>query len=351
MKPLLFQFDPELMHKLFINIGKGLGKFRVTKRMTRDLFYYENPMLWQKIYGIEFANPVGLSAGFDKNVEITSVLEDVGFGFEESGSVTKLEHVGNKGKRLMRIPKKKSIWVNLGLNNNGVEEISQRLNDGRNKHNIPLGVSIAKTNCLETVDDIIGRDDYIYSLKKLNEMNVGSFYVFNISCPNAYGGQPFSRPKAYESLLKESDKLKIKKPIFVKLSPDLTKKELDAILKISGRHKIQGFIISNLTKKHSFGKGGLSGKAVESLSNKMLGYVYSKTKGRYVIIGVGGIFSAEDVYKKIKLGASLVELITGMIYNGPGLIVEINYELVQMLKKDGYKNIKEAVGKDVKLVS
>ena len=126
---------------------------------------------------------------------------------------------------------------------------------------------------------------------------------------------------------------------------------LDAILKISGRHKIQGFIISNLTKKHSFGKGGLSGKAVESLSNKMLGYVYSKTKGRYVIIGVGGIFSAEDVYKKIKLGASLVELITGMIYNGPGLIGEINYELVQMLKKDGYKNIKEAVGKDVKLVS
>lgn len=349
MKPLFFQFDPELMHNLFIGVGKFLGKFKLTKRITRDLFQYENSMLKQKIFGIEFANPIGLSAGFDKNVEITNIIEDVGFGFEESGSVTKLENAGNEGKRLMRLPKKRSLWVNLGLNNKGVEEISQRLKGKR--YNIPLCVSIAKTNCPETVDDIIGRDDYIYSLKKFNDLNVGNFYVLNISCPNAYGGQPFSRPKAYESLLKESDKLKIKKPLFVKLSPDLTKKELDDILKISGKHKIQGFIISNLTKKHTLDKGGLSGKAVEALSNKILRYVYLKTKGKYVLIGVGGVFSAKDAYRKIKLGASLVELITGMIYEGPGLIGEINYELAQMLKKDGYKNIKEAIGKNVKSAS
>jgi len=148
--------------------------------------------------------------------------------------------------------------------------------------------------------------------------------------------------------LREVRKFKVKKPIFVKMSPDLDKKNIDEIIRISGKYKIAGFILSNLTKKHKIGKGGLSGKVVEKKADELLSYFYKKTKGKYFLIGVGGIFSAEDAYKKIKLGANLVELITGMIYNGPGLISEINQGIVELLKRDGYKNVGEAVGKGVR---
>ncbi|MBS3083834.1 hypothetical protein J4423_03450 [Candidatus Pacearchaeota archaeon] len=152
-------------------------------------------------------------------------------------------------------------------------------------------------------------------------------------------------PELYSKLLTEIDKLKINKPIFVKLSPDLNKRQIDILLDISLKHNISGFICSNLTKCDE--RGGYSGKIVEDKSNSLLSYVYRKIKKsgkKYVLIGSGGIFSAEDAYKKIKLGANLVELITGMIYNGPGLISEINYGLVKLLEKDGFSNVSEAVG-------
>ena len=150
-------------------------------------------------------------------------------------------------------------------------------------------------------------------------------------------------------MLKEVSKLKISKPLFVKLSPDLDKNKIDKIIKISNRHKIiSGFICSNLTKRGLAKSGGFSGKIVSDKSNELLAYVYKKTKGKYLLIGVGGIFSAEDAYKKIKLGASLVQIITGMIYEGPSLISEINQGIVRLLKKDGYNGISEAVGADLK---
>jgi len=344
-KPILFMFDPEAVHKSFIGFGKALGSNAATKGIMRWVYYYGNPMLAQDILGIRFESPVGLSAGFDKDAEIVSICEDLGFGFTEVGSVTKLACSGNTGKRLGRLPERKSLWVNLGLNNEGADPISSRLS--RERYRIPYGVSIAKTNCRETVDDKVGKEDYLYSLKKFNGCNVGAYYTINISCPNAYGGHPFHRPKAYEELLKGIDVLRIKKPIFVKLSPDLTKANVDAIINISKKHKVDGFIVSNLTKRHDIGKGGLSGKAVEKSANEMLKYVYKKTRGRFVLIGVGGIFSAEDAYRKIKYGASLVELITGMVYQGPNLISEINIGLVELLKRDGFRNIKEAVGSGI----
>jgi len=344
-KPILFLFDPESVHKSFINIGKFLGGNAVTKGITRWVYYYRNPALTQNILGIRFESPVGLSAGFDKDAEIISICEDLGFGFTEVGSVTKLASSGNPGKRLGRLPERKSLWVNLGLNNKGADSISSGLRN--ESYEIPFGVSIAKTNCRETVNDRIGKEDYLYSLKKFNSRNVGAYYTLNISCPNAYGGQPFSRPAAYEALLKGCDALHIKKPIFVKLSPDLTKKNVNAIIEISKRHKVDGFVISNLTKRHNFGEGGLSGKAVEKHANDMLKYVYRKTKGRFILIGVGGIFSAEDAYRKIQYGANLVELITGMIYQGPNLISEINIGIAELLRMDGFKSIEEAVGSGI----
>jgi dihydroorotate dehydrogenase len=301
-------------------------------------------MLEQKILGIKFRNPVGLSAGFDKNAEIISINEDIGFGFVEVGSITANPSKGNTGKRLERFINYDALWVNLGLNNKGAKEISSNLR--HRKFSIPVGISVAKTNCMETTDPKVGLEDYLTTVRQFRD--IADYIDLNISCPNAFGGLQFSVPKLYESLLIETDKMKLNKPIFIKLSPDLTRKNIDEIIRISRKHNVSGFICSNLTKKHNLKSGGLSGKAVEGKANQLLKYVYRKTNGKFILIGVGGIFSAEDAYNKIKSGANLVQLITGMVYRGPNLIGEINHDLVALLEKDGYKSIGEAVGSGIK---
>lgn len=344
IRPICFKKDPEKIHNLFIKIGKVLANSNLLKKTTSIFFNYQNPSLEQTILGIKFKNPVGLPAGFDKNVDIVNLMENVGFGFSEIGSVTAKPSLGNAGLRMKRIPKEKALWVNMGLNNIGAIKIKEKLDKIRENTHIPIGINIAKTNCKETVNPKNGVEDYIFSLNVLK--NSGDYIVLNVSCPNAYGGQPFTNPKLFQMLIKEVDKLKIRKPLFVKLSPDINKKDLNRIIDLSKKHNVKGFICSNLTKKDKK-SGGYSGKILENKSNDMLAYLYKKTNGKFIIIGVGGIFSAEDAYKKIKLGANLVQLITGMIYLGPSTISEINYGLTKLLKKDKYNNISEAIGKAV----
>ncbi len=346
VRPICFTQDEEKVHNFFIKFGKILQQNKLNKKAVAFMFDYQNKMLEQEISGIKFRNPVGLSAGFDKNAELIDLMAYVGFGFEEAGSITCNPSPGNPGKRLWRVPESKSIVVNMGLNNYGSREISSRLNG--KKFPIPFGVSIARTNCRETVKTEEGIKDYANSFRTL--ANVGDYFALNISCPNAYGGQPFSDPVKYEMLLKALSRLDIKKPVFVKMSPDLSDGNVDEIISLSKKYKfIRGFICSNLTKEQNeVGKGGTSGKTVEFKADRLLSYIYRKTRGEFVLIGVGGIFSAEDAYKKIKLGANLVELITGMIYQGPSLISEINEGLVELLKKDGYTHVSQAVGKDIK---
>ena len=179
--------------------------------------------------------------------------------------------------------------------------------------------------------------------------------TINISCPNAFGGQPFTDSKRLDALIEKIMSVPKTKPIFLKLSPDLSKQEIDEIINIAIKFKIDGFICANLTKNRNNKNiidenipevGGLSGKVVDSLSDELIRYIYKKTNGEFVIIGVGGVFRAEDAYRKIKAGASLIELITGMIFEGPQVISEINLGLVKLLKADGYKNISEAIGKE-----
>jgi len=344
LKPVLFQFDPELMHNLFIDIGKILQTKNLTKKITNWMFNYQNKMLEQEILGIRFRNPIGLSAGFDKNAKIVSIMEDVGFGFSEVGSITKRASRGNPGNRMKRLVEKKSLWIHFGLNNKGADDTFDYLKNKRFK--IPYGISIAKTNCRETTDSKIGLEDYVYSIKKLG--SISQFLTINISCPNAFGGQSFAEPKLFEKLMKKIKALKLNKPIFIKMSPDLTEDNVNKIIAISKKYGVSGFICSNLTKGHGFGKGGLSGKAVQHLSDKMIAYVYKNTRKwtrKPIIVGVGGIFTADDAYRKIKLGASLLEMITGMIYEGPQVVGEINRGIVRLLKRDGFRNISEAVGK------
>ncbi len=352
VKPICFLIDPEKIHNTLTVFGRILGSNFITRAITGFFFNYHNKKLSQNILGINFNNPVGLAAGFDKDAQLTKILPRVGFGHIEIGSITGEPCVGNPKPRLFRLPKSQSIVVNYGLKNKGAEIISKKLKNAKFK--VPIGVSIAKTNCKETVGVEAGITDYKKAHKAFSQ--IGDFDVINISCPNAHGGEPFTDPVKLEKLLSEIDKTPTKKPIFIKLSPDLTEKELDAVIQVCTNHKIAGFSCANLTKDRGKlklkepipGKGSISGKAIEALANEQIACVYRKTNGKYSIIGVGGIFTAEDAYKKIRLGASLIQLITGMIYGGPQTISQINHGLVRLLEKDGFKNISEAIGADNK---
>ena len=351
-KPILFRIDPEKIHDIFISFGKFLGSNFLTRALTLFAFGYSNKKLEQNILGIKFKNPVGLAAGFDKDANMIKIIPSIGFGYTEIGSITGEPCEGNPKPRLWRLKKTKGLIVYYGLKNTGCEAIAKKL---KKKYKTPVGISIAKTNSKETATTEQGIKDYEKAFKKLKDF--GDYITINISCPNAHGGLPFTDREKLGELLTEIDKTPQEKPIFLKMAPDLTHKELDDIIEISDKHKVSGFICTNLTKdrenqyikKHlkdapPVSHGGISGKPIRDLSTKIIKHVYEKTQGRYVIIGCGGIFTAKDAYEKIKAGASLVQMITGMIFEGPQVISEINHGLSGLLEKDGYKNISEAVG-------
>lgn len=350
-KPVAFSMDPEFVHDRVLNTGVLLGKTRAGRVLTKKLFYYASPTLEQTLLGIHFPNPIGLAAGFDKNAQLTNILPDVGFGFAEVGSITGEPCHGNPGKRLWRLPQSQSLLVYYGLKNDGAEAIAKRL--ASSPFRIPIGISVAKTNSQDTVSLEGGIADYVkaYSLMA----HIGDYTTINISCPNTYGGQPFTDPTRLDALLTALDNVPSPKPVFIKLSPDVDMTGVDALLEVIEKHKVQGIICSNLTKNRDNPRikesavpatGGMSGKVVEELSNQLIAHVYQRTQKRYVVIGCGGVFTAEDAYKKIRLGASLIQMITGMVYQGPQTIGEINRGLVQLLARDGYNNISEAVGVD-----
>ncbi len=348
LKNIFFRIDPEKIHDTMISFGEFLGSYSTTRGIISLLFSYSNKKLEQNMLGITFSNPIGLAAGFDKDAQLTSIIPEIGFGFAEVGSITGESCEGNPKPRLWRLKKSKSLVVYYGLKNKGSEIIAKNL--GGKTFKIPIGTSIAKTNNKKTTELNAGIADYVKAYAQFT--NIGSYFTINISCPNAFGGQPFTKPLHLNLLLGKISRIRTKKPIFLKLSPDLKNKEIDRIIKVAEKHNVNGFICTNLTKKRSNTiidkavpeKGGISGKIINESSNDLISYVYQKTKGKLIIIGCGGVFSAEDAYKKIKSGASLIQLITGMIFEGPQLISEINQGLVKLLEKDGFKNISEARG-------
>lgn len=349
LKPLYFRRDPEDVHDAMTRMGMFLGCSWLARWVTSFLFNFSHPMLEQDVLGIHFRNPIGLSAGFDKDALLTDILPFVGFGFEEVGSITGEPCTGNPRPRLWRLKKSNALVVYYGLKNEGCEKIAARLRN--KKFKFPVGTSIAKTNSVSTVETKEGISDYVKAFKQF--VTIGDYFTINISCPNTFGGEPFTDPEKLEALLSAIDRIETTKPIFLKLSPDLSEDQLTAILDVCAHHRVHGFISSNLTKKRSNKKivdddvpvqGGISGKVVADLANEQIRFIYKKTNGKYIIIGCGGIFTAEDAYAKIKAGASLLQLITAMIFEGPQVISELNRGLVQLLKKDGFKNIAEAQG-------
>ncbi len=355
-KRLFFALDPEFIHDTVTLFGRFLGSNFLTRKLVNLSFAFEDSSLSQNILGINLKNPIGLAAGFDKNAHLLKVLPEVGFGFAEVGSITGEACPGNSGTRLWRMPNSESLLVYYGLKNDGAVAISQRLSG--KKYKFPVGISIAKTNSKDTVEEHAGIEDYFKAYKEFVSKNIGDYFTINISCPNAYGGEPFVEPEKLDHLLSRLRQIENAKPVFIKLPPELPFIQIDRIIEVANLYKIDGYICTNLAKSRSNEKikdnavpevGGFSGKVVQELSDNLVAYIYRKTNGQSIIIGCGGVFNAEDAYKKIRLGANLIQMITGMIYNGPQVIGEINRGLSELLKRDGFKNISEAVGVDNKL--
>lgn len=355
MKPILFLLDPEFIHNLMVSRGELMGKTFLKNYLNWKL-NYKSSKLKQKIAGINFIGPIGLSAGFDYEAKLTQVLYSFGFGFQSIGTITNLPYEGNPKPRLGRLPKSRSLMVNKGFKNLGVEKVSQKLSPLNFK--IPLGISIGMSNSklIKNTNEAI--KDIINSLKILEKYKVkNSYYELNISCPNLINARAdFYKPENLNQLLQSINRLKLKKPVFIKMPIDKSNQEFLALLKIICQFIfVKGVIVGNLFKDRNssllnkqevkkFKVGYFSGKPCEPRSNELIKLTYGKYGKKLIIIGCGGVFNGQDAYKKIKLGASLIQLITGMIYQGPQLISQINLELEELLEKDGFKNIHDAIG-------
>ncbi len=355
VKPQLFRQAPDDVHEKMIATGSRLMKLPLARHLPRIIAYQNNRYLSQSVNGLPFSNPVGLSAGLDKNAEIVPLVKSIGFGFATIGSITAEVCPGNPRPWFHRLPKQKSLVVHVGLANHGVLMTSRRLAGYKKTFfdNFPIVASVAKTNSPKTCSDDEAIQDYVTSLQHLADENRVKVFELNISCPNTYGGEPFTTPMRLGRLLDAVDRVDLHQPIWVKMPINLPWAEFDALLQVILKHRIAGVTIGNLNKDRSQiptadlpvnVKGNLSGKPTEKLSNDLIAKTYAAYGERLTIIGVGGIFSAEDAYRKICLGANLVELITGMIFEGPQLIGQINRDIVSLLKADGFGNISEAVG-------
>jgi len=355
IKPVLFRFSPDTVHERMIGSGARLQRHHSIRLLLAKTLRYDNPVrLQQTLHGIAFPTPVGLSAGLDKNVELAPLMYAVGFGFMEGGSITFRPCAGNPRPWFYRLPKSKSLVVHAGLANHGASAIIDRLRTEARSLPVdfPLNISVAKTNSPEAVSDADAIDDYIGSLSLLKGAGIGAMYTLNISCPNTYGGEPFTTPAKLDKLLAEVDTLKLKKPVFIKMPIDLTWDKFCHLLKIAAQHDVAGVTIGNLTKRRKSLrdhlaqsiKGHLSGRPTREQSTYLIDQTYRKFGDRFTIIGVGGVFSAEDAYEKIIHGASLVELVTGVIFEGPQLIGQINRDLTKLLRRDGFANVATAVG-------
>lgn len=358
-KPLLFRLPPDEAHDRMIKAGSVVQKVGFLRGLMRWSWAYQNPgKLSQKLGGIEFQNPVGLSAGLDKNFEIAGVVSSVGFGQMEGGSITFRPCAGNPKPWFYRLPKTKSIVVNAGLANQGARKILDRLEhySSRQLRNMRINVSVAYTNEQQTCTEKEAIADYVGSLELIKEHRKVDLVTLNISCPNTYGGEPFTTPAKLGRLLTAVDKVGLNIPVFIKMPIDKTDEEFAALIDTILKHNVKGVTISNLFKDRANATlaetlpdsvpGNLSGKPTFDRSNQLIRIAYKKSKGQLIISGVGGVFSAEDAYTKIRSGANLIQLVTALMFEGPQVIGQINRGLVKLLERDGFSNVAEAVGVD-----
>ena len=358
LRPVLFLTNSETIHEFLVNFGGVLGAIPPVRRLFYSLWVKENPMLTQNILGIEFENPIGLATGFDYKAKLTRILPFMGFGFGTVGTITNNPYEGNPRPMLGRLVKSRALLVNKGFKNDGVDAVVRKFKNTETFY--PVGLSIGKTNSKETATQEAAIADIIAAFKKAEATDLPfAYYELNISCPNLFGNVSFYPPGNLQALLLAVADLNLKKPLFIKMPITESDEDVMKMFEVIHSFRVDGVIFGNLQKDRSHpdllpeevalhGKGNFSGKPTEKRSNELIKLAYKTFGKKLVIIGCGGVFSAEDAYTKIKNGASLVQLITGLIFMGPQLAAQINLELPKLLKKDGFKNISEAVGADIK---
>jgi len=337
IRPILFLFDPEKVHYFTFSLIRILCKIPYVASIFRSLYQVKNKKLERKLFGLTFINPVGLAAGFDKNAVLYNELANFGFGFIEIGTVTPKGQLGNPKKRLFRLKEDQGIINRMGFNNDGVEEAIKNLK--KNKHKVIIGGNIGKNTETKSEDYT---QDYLEVFKELHPFV--DYFVLNVSCPNV-GSHAKLNDKDYLLELitecqRQNNLFKIKKPILLKIAPDLNNSQLDEIIELVAETKIDGVIASNtsttrdnlnVTKERlqEIGNGGVSGLPIKDQSTQVIKYLADTSNRSFPIIGVGGIHSAEDALEKLEAGADLVQVYTGFIYEGPGLIKKINKALLE----------------------
>ena len=359
IRPVLFRKDPEQSHDAVLRM---LARNEWLYGTLEEFYKIEDERLEIKIGRLAFANPVGLAGGFDKNALAPKMISAFGFGFMEVGAITAQAQPGNPKPRLYRLPEDAALINRLGFNNEGAEAIAIKLDclrarGGRPK--IPLGMNIGRTKIVETKDAVA---DFLFCFEAL--FPHGDFFTVNVSSPNTPNLRELQDKNLLSDLLSAlqekntqlAKQAKIDpKPVFVKIAPDMEFDQLDEIIEVVDQKKLTGIVATNATAfkreglKSANGRepGGLSGRPITAMVTRFISHIYRNTRGRLPVIGVGGIFNAEDAYEKIKAGANAVQIYTGWIYEGPGAVKRINKGLLRLLERDGLKHISDAVGRDV----
>ncbi len=343
IKPLLFKFDPEKIHHVVTAWLKRANRIPGGAALMRGLWDFEDKQLEKEVFGLKFKNPVGLAAGFDKNGELIAEMANVGFGFVEIGTVTPLPQPGNPKLRMFRLPTDGALINRMGFNNLGVEAAAGRIkafrkNASARQKEIIIGGNIGKNKTTPNEDAV---SDYVKCFDAL--FDLVDYFVVNVSSPNTPGLRALQDKEPLTDLLDTLQQRNLKngisRPILLKIAPDLSKEQLDDIVGIVLQTGIAGVVATNTTisrdgltsnEQLKNEAGGLSGKPLTALSTGVIAYLAKKSTGKFPIIGVGGIHSPEDAIEKLRAGASLVQLYTGFIYEGPGLIKQINKQLAAL---------------------
>ncbi len=329
LKPYLFQQEAETAHDWAIKISSATHRSKALQLLAKSIYGSSDKGLGQTLMGIKFPNPIGLAAGFDKNGRTPNAMTALGFGFVEVGSITAVPSVGNPKPRAFRLAEDESLINRMGLNNDGAQVITKRLSS--TSTNIPLGVNIAKTNDASIHGDA-AIQDYIYSYELAK--NVADYITVNISCPNTGEGKTFEDPSALRDLLSGLNLKNSSVPTLVKFSVDTDRATLQQLIELCESLYVDGYVATNTSSTRlglatsaaqlqEIGNGGLSGAAISTRSTHVVSWIYDVLKGSKPIIGVGGINSPEQALAKLNAGANLIQVYTGLIYEGPSLVKQI----------------------------
>lgn len=337
LRPALFQLDPEAAHERAVGmISRGLVR---VKR-------FEHPLLRQTFFGTQFQNPLGLAAGFDKNATGINHWHKLGFGFVEVGTITSEGQPGNPKPRLFRLTNDEALINRLGFNNEGAEEISKRIAGSNPK--VPLGINIGKSRECPVEE---AAKDYASSFRMLHRF--GTYFAINVSSPNTPGLRGLQAPGELAELIGAMREVDDKRPLLVKIAPDLEKVDLEAIIRLAHDMNLEGLIATNTTirrpglQTHIEEEGGLSGRPLRGLATRFMRDLYVSCDKTKVLIGVGGIMNGDDLFDRIASGAHLCQMYTGWVYGGPKTAVTSLERLVGLMKERGFKSLAELRGSAV----